>query len=344
MNGAIKPPSPAILAHLCTNAPPRLLVFIDAEEECDWTRFDASATSVSNIARQGHAQAIFDRFGVCPTYLVDYPVASQPEGYEPLRELFEQGRCDIGAHLHPWVNPPIMAPSATIAESYAGNLGPDLERGKLAVLTRTIERSFGRAPVVYRAGRYGAGASTARILVELGYRIDTSVLPQAHYSASGGPSYRGYGVEPYWLDRRAGLLELPISAAIIGYLAPWGTRLNGLVSARWSSRLKIPALMSRMGLMNRVRLSPEGQRLDEAIMLTRALMDQGVRLFVMTYHSSSLLPGAAPFVRNEADLKRFLGWIEEYLDFFMVRLGGRPALTAEIYAEARQELTGAVNC
>ena len=52
-------------------------------------------------------QDIFDRFGVRPVYLVDYAVATQPEGYGPLREIVQSAPCQIGAHLHPWITPPL---------------------------------------------------------------------------------------------------------------------------------------------------------------------------------------------------------------------------------------------
>ena len=35
----------------------------------------------------------------------------------------------------------------------------------------------------------------------------------------------------------------------------------------------------------------------------------------MTFHSPSVLPGTTPFVRNEAEKKRFLTRIEEFLEF-----------------------------
>ena len=80
---------------------PRLIVFVDAEEEFQWHTYSPDVRSVRNILLQPRAQEILDRFGIKPTYLVDYPVASQVEGYETLRRIAEEGRCTIGAQLHP---------------------------------------------------------------------------------------------------------------------------------------------------------------------------------------------------------------------------------------------------
>ncbi len=87
--------------------PPLLQVVVDTEEEFDWSKpFNRESNAVRNLAHQEKAQKLFDRLGIKPTYVVDYAVASQSMGYGPLREFLADGRCAIGAHLHPWVNPP----------------------------------------------------------------------------------------------------------------------------------------------------------------------------------------------------------------------------------------------
>src|SRR5690606_24855044 len=124
-------------------------------------------------ALQIRAQEIFDEFGVRPTYLVDYPVAAQPEGYQPLKALLDAGRCDVGAQLHPWVNPPIKE-EITLRNTFPGNLPAALERAKIESLTAIITANFGPKPKVFKAGRYGAGPHTAAALIANGYSIDAS--------------------------------------------------------------------------------------------------------------------------------------------------------------------------
>src|SRR5258708_23509882 len=79
---------------------PILIVAVDTEAEFDWRGpFLRTHTSVRNLRNQRMAQEVFDGFGVRPVYLVDYAVAAQSEGYMPLREIVQSGRCEIGAHL-----------------------------------------------------------------------------------------------------------------------------------------------------------------------------------------------------------------------------------------------------
>src|SRR5687768_2441407 len=54
-----------------------LLIVVDTEEEFDWAQpFSREATATRSIPAQARAHEIFDRFGVVPTYVVDYPVAT----------------------------------------------------------------------------------------------------------------------------------------------------------------------------------------------------------------------------------------------------------------------------
>ncbi len=120
---------------------PYLLVVIDAEEEFDWRTVPSPSLNVKSMRHQYIAQKIFERFNIVPTYLVDYAVAAQRDGYEPLLEYLRSKRCEVGAQLHPWVNPPIEE-ELVERNSFAGNLPEELESEKIRVLTRTIEDNF----------------------------------------------------------------------------------------------------------------------------------------------------------------------------------------------------------
>ena len=62
---------------------PELLVVVDTEEEFDWTRpFSRDETATRSVRTQLEAHQIYDRYGVVPTYVVDYPVASDPRAVD----------------------------------------------------------------------------------------------------------------------------------------------------------------------------------------------------------------------------------------------------------------------
>src|SRR5262245_30136732 len=165
----------------------KLIVVVDTEEEFDWSKgFSRENTAVQSMRWINRVQAVFDQYRIKPVYVVDYPIASQPDGYRPLQEFYRTGRCLIGAHLHPWVNPPFAEPINS-HNSFPGNLPRSLEAEKLQILGDSIGEQFGARPTIYKAGRYGVGRHTAEIIEEQGYEVDLSVSPRMDYSAEGGP-------------------------------------------------------------------------------------------------------------------------------------------------------------
>ncbi len=303
--------------------PPTLTVVIDTEEEFDWSGpFDAAASTTENLRHQGLAQAVFDRHGVVPAYVIDYPVAASEAARAVLGGFAAAGRCEIGAHLHPWVNPPAGAPVDAF-HSYPGNLPPALEREKLALLTESIAEGFGQLPTIYKAGRYGIGPATDATLAALGYRIDVSRVPHVDFSADGGPDFTALPAGPF--VTAAGVTALPLSVHFVGRLARFGPRLYPHLAGGLGRRLRLAGIAARAGLIERLRLSPEGHSLADMIRQTRAALAAGERLFMLTYHSSSLLPGAAPYVRSEADRDSFLASLDGYLALFLKECGGRAA-------------------
>lgn len=315
--------------------PPVLIVLIDAEAEFDWDGpFLRSLISVRNMAHQLTAQAIYDRLHVRPTYLVDYAVATQPDGYRPIRELLQSGRCDIGAHLQPWENPP-FAEELSVRTSFNHNLPAWLQKEKLEQLTDAIVSNIGIRPTCYRAGRYGVGDEMAWILDDLGYQIDLSVLPGYDLRSRHGPDFRHAFSRPYWFGCRRNLLEIPLTSGFSGMLArdsePQVTSatLYAALASESAARLHLPGVFARLGLLERITLTPEGMSIRELKHLTNVLLSRGHRVFTFNYHSSALLPGCTPYVRTQADLDRMIHTIEEFLYFFIDQLGGRAMTPSE---------------
>lgn len=314
---------------------PFLMVIVDTEEDFDWRVVPSNSINVTSMKVQQRGQRIFEKFGVVPTYAVDYAIASQRDGYSPLVDYLADGRCVIGTHLHPWINPPVTE-AMTTRNSFPGNLPPELETEKLRVLTDLIKQNLGHEPILYRAGRYGIGPNTPAALRTLGYKIDCSVLPLFDLSYMEGPDFRQSRTKPYWLDSDRAVLEVPVTVGIVGALSPFGRRLHPLISRPREASLRLPGIFARLNLINRVRLTPEGVPLREAKQLTRKLLeDDRHRVFVLSYHSPSLEPGNTPYVRSQRDLQRFLYWLESYIEYFITELGGKPITPKQLLTEVR---------
>lgn len=312
---------------------PRLAIVVDTEEEFDWGQpFARENQGVTSIRSQTAAHAIYDRMGVVPTYVVGYPVVKDAAAAEFFAGMKHDGRAEIGAHLHPWVTPP-HDEDVTTRNSYACNLPAALERAKIEVLTDAIAEALGERPTAFKAGRHGFGKNTAAILADLGYKVDCSFVPYTSFEGDGGPSFYGQPDQPFWLDREARLLEVPVTNAYFGLIQPFGRHIQPLFDNKAAERLHVPGMLSRTGLLTRSRLTPEGVPADEQCRLLDALVARGCTTFTMVYHSPSLSPGHTPYVRTRADLAAFLETIETVLTHFRDALGGRFTTLSQIHAD-----------
>jgi hypothetical protein len=268
---------------------------------------------------------IFRRYGFQPTYLVDYPVVTHPGAQDVFGPWAKAEECVIGAQLHPWVNPPFEEVVCAF-NSYPCNLEPDLERRKLELLTGSIQQVLGIAPKVYKAGRYGLNIRLEPTLRDLGYVVDTSVLPfRDNSGVAGGPNFFGYPDRPFWTTADRRFLYLPATQSLIGPLRGVAhTGLDRVLFGRIASRLHLPGVLARLGLLERIMLTPEGLSLSDMQRLTRALLRAGHRVFALSLHSPSFMPGGTPYVRSQEELVDFLRKIEGFLNFFRTELKGHP--------------------
>lgn len=307
----------------------RFTIFVDTEEEFDWSEpISRAARSVETIAALPALHARFARAGVVPTYLIDHPVASDARAVDLLGQMIAGGQGAIGTQLHPWVNPPHIERPSEIA-SFIGNLPRDLQAAKLDCLTDTITRAFGVRPIAFRAGRYGIGPETLELLVERGYRLDTSVRALHDYRAQGGPDFSAIGSAAF---RVGGLVELPLSTVFTGRLRGFGGSLHPALGRVPKGR----GLFARTGLLSRVPLTPEGVPIAEAVAAVRIALAEGARVLNFAFHSPSLVPGHTPYVRNAADLARFHNWWDVMLDV-LAGEGVRPASLAQIIAACQPD-------
>ena len=223
-----------------------MTVIVDTEEEFDWgAPFDRQNRSVDNIAHQYLAQEIFRKHNIIPTYCIDYPVVENDTAVEILRAWADQGSCIIGTHLHPWVTPP-NDEDVNRVNSYAGNLTYELEKKKLTLLTDYIEQRLGHRPVIFKAGRYGVGPNTGRILKELGYKVDCSVVADTNFSEDHGPNFIGLPTQPYWFDvDDEKILELPNIRGYDGLLARWGSFLYPKIAGATGLRSVMAGILAK---------------------------------------------------------------------------------------------------
>ena len=300
---------------------------VDTEEEFDWGKpLSRTGHSLNHLPKLAKFQEFCEEFGIVPIYLIDYPVACDPAVVAALGDAVSAGRAEVGVQLHPWVSAP-HDEEVTNHNSYAGNLAPELEAAKFALLHAAITTAFGTAPKIYRAGRYGIGPATAEILSDFGVANDTSVRARFDYSTGGGPNFCDHPVVPWWIDKPGGLLELPLTTVFWGILRRQG---HWLYPRMWRTP-RMRGLLARMGLLERIPLTPEGVSMPEAIKGIDIAIDEGLPLLVFSFHSPSLAPGHTPYVRTQDELELLYAWWRGVFEYLQ-RRNIKPACVREILA------------
>jgi len=305
----------------------KLIVTVDTEEEGLWNgAFRSHGNTVRNVAGVSRFQRICDRFDIRPTYLVDTPVVEDNASVELLRRYLDADECEIGTHLHPWCAEPIREPVSE-HNSFLCNLPVELQREKLVRLTGQIERRFGRRPTSFRAGRYGLDIAGARLLMDLGYAVDSSVIPFSDFTGEGGPDFRTAPFQPYFVDgqdlripsSRGTLLEVPVSVGFSHADFARTDRIRRFALRPCFRPLRLVGVLDRLNVVRRVKFSPEQADARNMMQLVDAYMANQAPCMVMMLHSSSLVPGYSPYVPDESRLDQFCRDLEATFDYCLTR-------------------------
>lgn len=292
-----------------------LAITIDVEED-NWSNYDSDPV-LSNIGKLSELQKLFDEYHAKPTYLITYPVATDMKSVSLLREIMEDGRCEIGAHVHPWNTPPFEE-EKSVKNTMLFNLKGELQYKKIESLHEKILRNFEIEPVTFRAGRWGFDQTVAENMFKLGYKVDCSVSPYINWESYFGPDFSNWSpeIQRLYLENQGHnryLLEIP---ATIGFLQPNYKLCNKMFNAISNSKLKhirMIGILDKLKMLNKVWLSPEMSDGMEMIKLANSIKREGYVLLNMFFHSSSLKAGLTPFTKSVEDEKIIMKRIEEFL-------------------------------
>jgi len=292
------------------------LLTIDVEPDSPrWANI--TEFQLQNIAHLDRLQAVCDRYGVRPTYLTTYAVATHPDAEKVLARLAASGRCEIGAHLHPSDTPPKL--QRRTPQTSIPHLPADVKEAKFRNLHEALASRFGR-PTGFRAGRYRLDADSVRILESLAFRADTSVTPHVSWVLEKGPRWANAPETPYRLSRsdpgRPGdsrIVEIPITIREgRRFSLARGRLVSDLFSMPFHS---LPRPLSRVFEWARpvrpIWLRPTYLDAKALVSLLDDILDRERDATLnMMFHSNEIAPGRSPFVRTEAEAEAFLDRVE----------------------------------
>ncbi|KAA3613239.1 MAG: hypothetical protein D8M58_13110 [Calditrichaeota bacterium] len=292
------------------------LVTIDTEEEREWGSEykDHTHYTVENIKWLDPLQKVFDKHGVKATYLIDYPVVINKDAVNILKNYKDNHNAEIGTHLHPWVNPPYEE-EASVVNSLTHNLPIELQFKKMEVLTNAIADAMHEKPCTYRAGRYGFDSTTIKVLEDLDYTVDTSVVPFREAKQSYEASF-GYlnSIEPYRLDYndimksgQSKLLEVPLS---VGF----NRKVPAILEANYNGlpNIGIRRVLSKVLDIDMFWLRPSYANLHQMKQVSSTFIKKGISFLNMMFHSNELMPNGSKYCKTEEDVNRYLKQLDDY--------------------------------
>jgi peptidoglycan/xylan/chitin deacetylase (PgdA/CDA1 family) len=318
-----------------------LLVTIDTEPDDEWSH--PKQITTENILRIPRLQAIFDQYGVRPTYFVSYCVARDPRAVDILGPIQADGRCEIGTHLHGWNTPPHEGTPEALrhCHPYLYQYPKELQRRKFETVHRAITDAFGIEPTSHRAGKYGLDTFGLSLLRDFGYTVDSSVTPMRNWdddvqAGTPGPDFSRAPLNAYELDTEdlcrsghSGVMEVPVS---IGYCGRPSDRLVEWLKVRGDMHFGVRIVGKLMGVRRRWFRPFIGIPLSEIEDTAQWLLDHRAGFLNMMFHSSELIPNSH-YCRTEAEVAKFLGHITAMMET-AINMGFNPGIRLANFAKS----------
>lgn len=308
------------------------LITIDTEGDNLWSR--PTTITTRNAAYLPRFQALCERYGLKPTWLTNYEMATCPVFQEFGRHVAARGTAEIGMHLHAWNSPPIapLTDNDYAHQPFLIEYPKHVQHQKVSLMTNLLRETFPSAVISHRAGRWALDASYAQILIDHGYLVDCSVTPHVSWRdtkgkpcGTGGSDYRRAPDAAYFMSATdvttpgaSTLLEVPMTTRSVSQST--GIRLAASMIRKAPLRI-----LRRIGhrFLPEVRwLRPNGRNRREMLGLLDEVAGRESGYAEFMLHSSELMPGGSPRFPNERAVERLYEDLEAVFEATTDRFHG----------------------
>ena len=308
---------------------PRAKFVISVDTECDkgagWLVRQPLAFRSSTFGIDECLEPVLRQFDAPCTYLIS-PEVIRDEASRQALERARAGGAELGCHLHGEFIEPERNDSTEDTQRMQSSYPPEIEEAKLRNLTELFAEHFGERPRSFRAGRFGIGGHSLRILSDLGYTVDSSVAPLSSWSDEGGKvSFYGCPDRPYHpsaadpLRRgRLPILEVPVTigATPLSKLPAQLARQLAGSGGPGATALRILGRVSRR--FRPTWLRPTWHSVEEMSHLMRseqARLAGEAPVFVLMIHNVEAVAGCSPYNRTPEEAAAFLERLRGILDY-----------------------------
>ncbi|MCP9757724.1 deacetylase [Aquitalea sp. S1-19] len=291
------------------------LITIDTEGDNLWG--DAPVITTKNAHYLPRFQELCEQYNFKPSYLTNYEMAIDPTYQVFAKNVISRNTGEVGMHLHAWNSPPLspLIGGDPAGKAYLIEFPEAVIREKAEYMTSLLEDTFGVKMLSHRAGRWAFDTRYARILRELGYRVDCSVTPhvdwrQTRGAISGGTNYSAFQENAYFMDSDdiskpgdSSLLQVPMS--ITRKYPAWVDALKGGIHTL-RGKQKSPSLQW---------LRPRGGNAKGMIAAAEFALKSRKTHVEFMLHSSEFMPGGSPTFKDEEAIEQLYVDLETLFKF-----------------------------
>lgn len=288
---------------------------IDTEEEWRWgEEWPTTNLSLANIQNLPRLQRLCHRHGVSPTYFVDRAVLDDDKARSTVLGLSQDGKLEIGMHIHPWNSPPLKNGSkVAVRETFIHNLDRQLILDKLDGVYSCFKKC-GLQPTSFRGGRYSVGETAREFLQSHGFRADSSVVPFTTWADDGAPDYRNRDLYPVRIPPRASngqpMWEIPLTFGFSRQPFQFWAKIHRCSERPVLRHFRLFGIASRLGLVRQAWLNFETEPVDSLLAFLHAIRGLKLPCICLTVHSSSLMAGKGVYTKTKADEEQIFSSID----------------------------------
>jgi hypothetical protein len=288
------------------------LITIDTEGDNLWQISDKIQTKNAHYIPR--FQCLCEKYGLKPTYLVDYEMALSRDFQHFGLDVIGRDAAEIGMHLHAWNSPPVFDLTGNDSQNkpYLIEYPSGIMFKKIQVLTQLLQDIFDIKIISHRAGRWAFNNQYMGLLKQFNYKTDCSVTPHVTWEnmkgdpkGLGGCDYRSFPDFPYFPDnsniaepREGTFLELPMTI-----IPQRNWFLLEMMRKKCEKNARIKTVLNYF-FPEVVWLRPNGRNLPDMVKILERAHDEKWNYVMFMLHSSELMPRGSPTFKTSSSIEK----------------------------------------
>lgn len=284
----------------------KIVMAVTIDTECDkskdWSNSSPLTFKSITYGIPHVFQPLFRKFKIKPTYFLSPEVIEHSDSAKIFKLI--QNNCELGTHLHSeFIKPKKKFKNfdGKLCNEFQTDYSDQIEYQKINNLTKLFKKTFKKNPKVFRSGRYAANLNTAKSLIKLGYKVESSTTPHLKWQSPKGNwiDHQKSPKQPYFIDKenfyKAGfssLLQIPITIHKI-------KKFYLFDRSKW-----LRPFYSDFNTMKKI--------IDKTI---KENTNKKIIVLNMMFHSMEIIPGASPYCQTDKDVRNYIQTLKNTFEY-----------------------------